>query len=494
MARGAGTSVENNFVKGFVTEFSGFNFPEDACNETLNCVFYQTGEVKRRLGLGLEDVTTPPTINYTSASVYNSFIWQSAGYRSENSFIVHQVDNILHFYKLSGDKIADNKTSFTFDLDTHRTGGVPGENKCVFANGSGRLFVSNPDTETFYLKYNSDDDTISSTVVEVKIRDFKVLSDGYDIDEGMSTSLSNQNYLYNVHNQGWTDELLNGWRVQGNTVYPTKGQVYWYFRDATSNSVPIYMNFAPIFRYKFQDLGKSLAPRGTFILDAFNQDRDSVSGLSGLETITSRNKRPSCNAFINGRLFLSGVEADGYNGVVYFSNILKDVDSDLRFYQNGDPTSEANAQLLPNDGGTFTIPEAGKILRMIPVKNTLVIFATNGIWTVQGNEGVGFTATDFTIEKISDEPCVNNDSYIVVSTFPIWWTNEGIFTLQSSNVGAISSQSLTDKTIQTYFDDIPLPSKRYVKSGYNSLTKEVFFLYSSDPTQPRAYKDRKSVV
>jgi hypothetical protein len=106
---------------------------------------------------------------------------------------------------------------------------------------------------------------------------------------------------------------------------------------------------------------------------------------------------------------------------------------------------------------------------------------------------VGFTATDFTIEKISDEPCVSNDSYIVVSTFPIWWTNEGIHTLQSSNVGVISSSSLTDKTIQSFFDEIPLASKRYVKSGYNTLTKEVFWLYSSDQDYPRKY-DRVLVL
>ena len=489
MARASGTSVENNFTKGFLTEFSGFNFPENACAETLNCVFDQTGSVSRRLGLALEEVDNPPAVPYTNDSIFTSFVWKAAGYRSENSFLVHQVANNLHFYRILSNKIADNKTSFTFDLNTMSTGGAPGLIACQFANGSGRLFVANPDTEPFYLKYDADTETISAVAISVRIRDFRVLLDGYDITENMPFPLAatNQAYVYNIKNQGWTDTLIAGWNFQGNNEYPNKGQVWWYFRDATANSRPIYMNFAPQFRYKFQDLGASLAPRGTFILDAFNQDRNAVSGLTGLPTLSSRNKRPGCNAFINGRLFLSGVEADGYNGVVYFSNILKDADDDIRFYQNGDPTSEVNPQLLPNDGGTFIIPEAGRIIRMIPVKSTLVIFATNGIWVVQGNEGVGFTATDFTIEKISDEPCIENQSYVVVSTFPIWWTNEGIHTLQSSNIGAINSQSLTEKTIQTFYDGIPLASKRYVKAGYNSLTKEIFWLYSSDSSNPQAY-------
>jgi len=494
MARASGTSVENNFTKGFLTEFSGFNFPENACAETLNCVFDQTGSVSRRLGLGLEEVESPPTIAYNSTSIFTSFVWKSAGYRSENSFLVHQVDNLLYFYRIVGDKIADNKTSFTFDLNSVRTDGLtsaqPGLYLCQFANGSGRLFVANPNTEPFYLKYDTDTETISATTISVKIRDFKVLPDGYAIISNMPFSLasSNQAYVYNIKNQGWTDAILSGWNSQGNSQYPNKGQVWWYFRDAAQSAiVPYFLDFRPGARYKFQDLGASLAPRGTYILNAFNQDRNAVSGLVGLPTLSSRTKRPGCSAFINGRLFLSGVEADGYNGVVYFSNILKDVDDDIRFYQNGDPTSEVNPQLLPNDGGTFIIPEAGRIIRMIPVKSTLVIFATNGIWVVQGNEGVGFTATDFTIEKISDEPCIENQSYVVVSTFPIWWTNEGIHTLQSSNIGAINSQSLTEKTIQTFYDEIPLASKKYVKSGYNSLTKEIFWLYSSNSTSPRIY-------
>lgn len=103
--------------------------------------------------------------------------------------------------------------------------------------------------------------------------------------EAMSTSLSTPEYLYNIYNQGWTTTLLSGWTAHGNTVYPTKGQVWWYFRDANAATpVTPFVNFYPTHRYKFQDLGASLAPRGTYILDAFNMDRDSASGLAGLES------------------------------------------------------------------------------------------------------------------------------------------------------------------------------------------------------------------
>lgn len=69
-----------------------------------NCVFDQTGKVSRRLGLELENVSIPPTVA-DADSVYTSFIWKSAGYRSENTFVVQQVDNILHFYKVLSDNV-----------------------------------------------------------------------------------------------------------------------------------------------------------------------------------------------------------------------------------------------------------------------------------------------------------------------------------------------------------------------------------------------------
>ncbi len=489
MTRASGTSVENSFTKGFVTEFSGFNFPENACEETLNSVFNSNGVVSRRLGLALDPTASFPSITYNTASIYTSFVWKAAGLESENTFLVQQIDNTLHFYQLNSEDIPSNKKSFTFDLSTYATTGNPGLYRCDYANGSGRLFVANKASEPFYIKYNGTTDNIETRSIPIEIRDFKVLDDGIPIIENLPyTDTTNKKYVYNIMNQGWTTNLISAWNTQGNNERPNKAQVWWYFRDAAATaSVPGYLQFAPNYRYKFQDLGTTVAPRGYFVLNAFDQDRNAVSGLTGLDTVSSNGQRPSCVSFINGRVFYSGVEADSFNGVVYFSDIIKDTDSDIRFYQKGDPTSEVNPQLLPNDGGTFIIPEAGKILRMVPVKNTLVFFASNGVWTVQGSSEVGFSATDFSVEKISDVPCVDNESFTTIGNFPLWWTNEGIFTLQSSNIGAVSTQNITRDTIHTFFNEIPVASKAKVRGDYNTLTNEIFWIYSTDKLNPSAF-------
>ena len=54
MARSIGTTVENNFVNGLITEATGLNFPENACTDTLNCIFYDNGKVSRRKNVRFE--------------------------------------------------------------------------------------------------------------------------------------------------------------------------------------------------------------------------------------------------------------------------------------------------------------------------------------------------------------------------------------------------------------------------------------------------------
>jgi hypothetical protein len=39
------STVENNFTKGFVTEFTGLNFPENAATDTDNCLYDIVGHV-----------------------------------------------------------------------------------------------------------------------------------------------------------------------------------------------------------------------------------------------------------------------------------------------------------------------------------------------------------------------------------------------------------------------------------------------------------------
>jgi hypothetical protein len=58
-----GTTTENNFTKGLITEATGLNFPENAATSTDNCQYTLIGDVTRRLGIDREVNFSPNPVD-----------------------------------------------------------------------------------------------------------------------------------------------------------------------------------------------------------------------------------------------------------------------------------------------------------------------------------------------------------------------------------------------------------------------------------------------
>lgn len=488
MSRSLGVSIENSFIKGLVTEFSGLNFPENSCVDALNCIFSEKGEVFRRGAIDMEEGGNYKTISSTLATdIVRSFYWRGAGQSSDTNLVVYQIGNTLYFYKDEKDvPLSATSTSITYTLDPNRIAGSPStrNDPCAFVSGNSKLFIAHRYMQPFYLEYNETTKTLTATKIDIQIRDFQVLDDGFDNDE--EPKPSNAAHLYNLYNQGWDSDLVSQWKSLNSGKEPPKTTVPWYFRNADAYDGRGAYGFGPAWRLHYPILGTSLAPRGKFIYNAFNINRSVTSGISGLTSKTSKYERPSAIAFMNSRVFYSGIFYEGYGSSIYFSSILKETSNEILFYQRGDPTAETTYELLSNDGGIIVIPEATNIVGLASTKSYLLVFCTNGIWSVSGSEGVGFTATDYMIEKVSDVPCYSSFSIIDIEHNPIWWNNDGIYSV-SVEQGRLSVVSLTKGTIQTLFDSIPASCKTYVMPSYNRLTSEVSWYYSSDVNNPLNY-------
>lgn len=491
MGRNAASTVENNFIKGIVTEFSGLNFPENACEDALNCFFTEQGEVRRRYGIDFEDSFSYVSKFINDDEVTNSFHWQNVNGDSTTSFIVVQLGEILHFFRFTGNESvsANYDPLLDVNLSIYSTNGSPaiGTRYCQLVSGSGLLYVAHPFVKPLYIKYDDTNNEMIVSTLDIKIRDFKVLVDGYEVDQSPTRSSMSAEYEYNIRNQGWTDRYLDMWFNVGSTA-PSKAELWWYFRlpagstDKQIDAAQEGLEFRSGKRSRFPTAGNALAPRGYYILDAFNQDRGSKIGRAGIPSITSGYQRPSCVAFMNSRIFYGGVDAYHYNGVIYFSNIIRDVDQEVRFYQNGDPTSELNYELLANDGGNIVIQDAGRIIYMVQVKSALMVFCQNGIWAIKGSEGTGFSPIDYTVDKISDIGVIAQNNIALIDGIPIWWNNEGIYSITEQGVASVSLG-----TIQSLYDRISSTAKLYAKTAYNRLSREVYWLYSTDDENPRNY-------
>jgi hypothetical protein len=225
---------------------------------------------------------------------------------------------------------------------------------------------------------------------------------------------------------------------------------------------------------------------GTYILSEFLQERDVPSGLSGLsnDDVTSSYFRPKTTAFFAGRVWYAGVDYTGYNGSIYFSQIIETNRQFGYCYQVNDPTDKDIADLLPSDGGVVRILDIANIVKLFVMGPILLVFATNGIWAISGSQsgGLGFTANDYTVTKISAIYATSGSSFVDVEGAPVWWNYEGIWTITSGQTGIPQVTSLTESTIDTFYRTIPTLMKNYVKGAYNRQKRVIQWIYRSTTT------------
>lgn len=492
MARNAGISVENQFTKGLITEVTGVNSPENSVSESLNVIYDRKGRALKRKGLDYEfdyGMNNIPTAHSGASSEY---VWDTA---QTGSFVVIQFGRYLHFFSNStNESLSKSKKPFIIDLDLQRAQGVAwdfvGNFSCSFSSGKDYLFVANPFCDPFYVKYDRVNDTLSTTRINIKIRDFEGVPDGLGIGERPG-GLSNE-HRYNLMNQGWyiSTLLAHGKGDNANSL----GNSYWAGTWPSNSDIPWLwkrpgdMGWMEFDRY-FRDTnitGNSAAPKGHYILDAFYMQRNGHRGdgwgahtTSGVPVTTSGTARPSCISFFMGRIFYSGVDADDYRSSIYFSQVVER-DEQIGFcYQSNDPTSEHAFDLLANDGGVIKILDIGKIIDIRTFGKTLFVFAENGTWSISGTQTSPFSATDYTVSKVSSFGVLSRLSIVELGETPVWWNNEGIYILGKDQTGLEAQvTNASESTIQTFYDQIPNNSKMYAKGVFNDQSNLVYWLYS----------------
>jgi len=476
MPRQAGVVVENSFKNGFVTEASGLNFPENAVTEAFNCEFQFDGSVKRRLGFDFESNYTTKAINRTN-NVVNTYLWRNVAGKGEVSLLVVQVGATLYFYRTAGDNFSSGAVSTAIALTPVSGAPTPETVEAQFSDGNGFLFVTHPYCEPMRVAYDTTTDTASFANIFLRVRDFEgAAGDTFNVDERPTSTFAalNEHHKYNLFNQGWTTANLTAWDT-AQTTMPSNADVMWRFKNATDD---LDFTTASIARIT---AGNTPAPKGHFILILANQDRNAAAGTTGVTATTTSFQRPSTTAFFAGRVFYAGINHVGFNSKIYFSQIVEHNDQYGHCYQTNDPTSEDLFDLLPSDGGVISIPEAGTIYKLVTVPGGIAVFAANGIWFITGSTGIGFIANDYTVQKVSDVQTLSAASFVSVAGFPSWWNSEGIYVMNAQgNLPTV--QSITDPRIKTFYDTIPMESKRFARGMYHYIDGHIRWIFRSETT------------
>lgn len=275
--------------------------------------------------------------------------------------------------------------------------------------------------------------------------------------------------------------------AEGN--YPSNADVWWYFKNSSGT-------FDPATTQTQVDLSTGNAPKGSFVLNPFNQKRSAVSGVTGLTDVTTV-VRPRTGAWFQGRIFYSGVDdtfaATGdaiyttWTENIYFSQVIQTSSDFGKCYKTNDPTSEQLFGDLPTDGGVITIQGSGSIFKLFPLQNALLVFAANGVYYITGSQGIGFAANDYNIIQLSHVRSISGMSFVDVNGWPVFWNEEGIYQVSPTQDGQntpgavrtnqIQVSPITVGTIQTFYDDIPKSSKKYARGAYDPIEYTLKWVY-----------------
>ena len=517
MARQSSAVEFNNFVAGLITEASPLNFPDNASLDESNFVLLRDGTRRRRLGIDFEsdhtDVSTSIVPTDGSEVATQAFRWKSAGGVVGRDFIVTQVGREVHVFATSGGPVSGSGEYFTqFDVASNSV-------LFSFAVVDGVLVIATGSPEIASIEY-SESIGFTQKSYRLKIRDLfgvEDVVDGVDITTGMNATkrplTQTQQHIYNLRNQTWGPARVryaNTGSVQIDTIelflaegaYPSNCDTVtaYLYPKTTSTTNPTVDRFDADSAYK-NSSPQMLAPRGFFIIDALSRGSSREAECKGLYDNNPVLKYPVLSlpadstpggakvvAEYAGRIWYAGFSGEVQDGdkrspkmssYILFSKLVENISDLGECYQAGDPTTKDAPDLVDTDGGFIRIDGASGIVAMVNLGTTLVVFADNGVWTVQGGSDYGFSAVNYSVSKISNYGCSSPNSVVQVDNSVMYWADDGIYLVDKNQYGDWVVESLSHKTIQTFYENIDPIDRKYADGVYDSYERKVYWTYGN---------------
>src|SRR3990167_2753551 len=488
------------FVGGLNTEAGYITFPPNQWKEGVNVIPQIDGSLHLRTAVNYESGSQLSAQLDTTAAkeqlAYGSHEWDNVQGSGGTNYIVVQRGRFLHFYENIGAATSTTELASTFiiDLNDYKSTNYPlviGSQHVQCASANGKLLVVSPGTEPFLVEAVSGDTEFTVTVLTLRFRDFEGDVTDANLGNAVDTNpatLSNA-HKYNLFNQGWRGTHIDSY-FTSQSSYPSNAQQWFVGKDASDD-------FSAALLVK-QEFGKSRAPQGHFLLDMFYRDRAAVSGVPGL-TIEDEFYRPGAVEFFAGRAWYAGVgNSTKIGSWVMFSQTGMSNDKFANCYQDADPTSEQQSDLVDTDGGIIPIHGAGAILKLLTLDRALLVFADNGVWSIAGPSDSGFSATSFEVTQITAVGCAGARAVGRVENSAVYWSKEGVWSIGPGQTGLLEAKNLSDKSIDTFYNEINALSKEHAVMRYHAQDKKVYWLYletpNADTATDRFLKDKLLVL
>lgn len=211
-------------------------------------------------------------------------------------------------------------------------------------------------------------------------------------------------------------------------------------------------------------------------------------------TVTSSTLRPDSVCLFANRLWMA------LGSTLYFSQVIEDtsdtVRRGIRFYQDADPYSLTDSDVVDSDGGTAPIQGSGVITGLYPLGKSLIVTTTDGVFQVAGPDGI-FSATNYVINKVLTEKveskygAVAVGEVLIVAGIEAMWNSkraDTVFGVDSISFDKISetkqqtSAGIRITGIKNHYASITRDAKKAARLLYNPSNSTVYYFYNKETT------------
>lgn len=483
-----------------------------------NIVLNLDGSLQRRLGINLEANFQTISTSISNANIDNvaitTFKWENAGGDPNKNIGVVQVGNEIMFFNLiQGSSVSPNllyQTTLPIGSTT---------NNFSYSVVDGILVIVNGEKNPITIEFEAPN-IFTQTQITLFTRDLWGIYDeigGVDLYQGSGLQVrpaaSTDSHNYNLVNQGWgvprvdgnnetLEDPITAFTTASGGPYPSNSDIV----ISTLYPDPEDTDNRTIDRFFAEDLyknplGSTKAAQGYFIIDVLERGPSRLTNFQNNKTtypdldinistipqdITPGG--PTVVGEYAGRIWyggFSGVVTSGddksprLSSYIFFSKLVNSIGDINQCYQEGDPTSKFNADIVDTDGGFIRINEAYGIKKFESLGASQMIVASNGIWRVVGGTDSGFTATNYIIEKLTSHGCESTDSIVVAEGSIFYWGEDGIYQLTTDQFGGWTANSLSKGRIQKLFDAIDPTVRLGVKGHYDSFERKIRWIYNN---------------
>ncbi len=223
------------------------------------------------------------------------------------------------------------------------------------------------------------------------------------------------------------------------------------------------------------------------VIDPYNFNRwedqfQALGQIDGGETLTKSDGReldvgPTAIEYHAGRVWYGGINDPEWADALFFSKIAVKPNAYGICAQEADPTDPFINSLTPADGGVIIVPGMGGVKELLSVRNSLIVFAEEGVWEVIGGNNGVFSATSYFVRKLTDAECTSPYSAISLDNGALFTGTKGIYQIGPNQfTGLLEAQNISEARIQSLWNSITTQDS--IQTVYDDALKRVYFLYT----------------